>query len=399
MKRDTGGERGGGVSSRPGRDRTRVLWLSKGLALGGQERLLELIARQHDASRFDIECAYVVPDFAQLVIPLEAAGVACRCLSTAGSRWSWVWAMWRLLGEDRFDVVHAHSPLVAAFARPMVWIRRRGRARRPLMVTTSHLEWWGYHPLTRWANRLTSPLDDVSIAVSPAVRRSMRGRAATRAVVTVQGIDVADLQRRFGPADDPTEPGAGPGGADFVVCTVANLSPQKDYDTLLRAARLVIDHRPHTRFVAVGGAYDPAYAAQVYELCHCLGLDGRFEFTGARDDAVGLMATSGAVVVASAFEAGPLIAMEAAAMARPVVSTDVGIMTDLFTHGKDCLRVPVGDPAALADALVKVIDDPVLRAELGQNARRLAEERFDISRVVIELEEIYSSGAPHRLLR
>jgi glycosyltransferase involved in cell wall biosynthesis len=367
-------------------ERIRILWLTKGLALGGQERLLELLARAHDAAHFDIECAYVVPGLDRQVAPLEAAGVACCCLGTTGRPLAWIGALRALLAEGRFDVVHVHSPLVAAVARPMVKARRGGR--RPVLITTDHLEWSGYHPLTRWANRFTAALDDVSIAVSPGVKRSMSGRAEARAVVMLQGIDLADLRRRFRPIR--WSPGLAPGQieASPLVVTVANFRPQKDYATLLRAARLVVDRHPSVRVVAVG---DDAgrYGETMHALRDQLGLSDHVAFYGARDDAAAVTATADVFVVTSAFEAGPITAMEAAALGRPIVSTDVGIMADVFTDGRDCLRTPVGDPAAVAAAIGRLVDDPVLRNELGRHAYDLADAEFDILRVIAELERLY----------
>jgi glycosyltransferase involved in cell wall biosynthesis len=385
-----------------GADPIRVLWLTKGLDLGGQEKLLELLARAHDRKRFSIECAYAAAGLDHQVPALEAAGVPCRCLAVPGRRWSWIRGLFSLLRQDRFDVVHVHSPLVAALARPMVALRPRRR--RPVLITTSHLEWFGYHPLTRWANRLTARLDDVPIAVSPAVARSMSGRARDRAVVMLQGIDVADLRRRFvdghevevAVAERAVDADTSTGDeVDVVICTVANLSPQKDYATLLHAARLVVARRPQVRFVAVGYDVDD-YARQMRDLRDQLGLADRFEFTGVRDDAVAVMAAADVYVVASAFEAAPITAMEAAAIGVPIVATDVGIMGDVFTNDEDCLRVPVGDPAALADSLVRMVDDGELRHRLVKHASRLADERFDIARVIVELETLYADRTAQR---
>jgi len=392
MKRDTAADQGGRATGRGGP--IRVLWLTKGLALGGQERLLELLAQQHDVDRFTIECAYVVHGFDQQVAALEAAGVSCICLS-GGSTWGWIRSLRRLLDEDRFDVVHFHSPLIAALARPMVRARRH-RNRRPLLVTTSHLEWSGYHPLTQVANRLTASLDDVSIAVSPAVKRSMRGRSGRKAVVSVQGVDIGGLHRRFDGQALRHAEAIGRRPDEVVICTVANVSPQKDYATLLRAAQLVRARRPQARFVAVGGAYWEPYGSQMLDLRDRLGLAGAFEFLGAREDAVGILAASDIAVIASAFEAGPLTAMEAAVMGVPIASTAVGLLVDVFTPGQDCLRVPASDPDALADALVRLIDDPDLRKELVVRAQELADDQFDISRVIRELEDLYLALVTNR---
>ncbi|MEI7593060.1 MAG: glycosyltransferase [Actinomycetes bacterium] len=367
------------------RDRLRVLWLTKGLDLGGQERLLALLAKKHDRATVAIECAFTADRLRFLVGSLEAAGVTCRSLSPSGRKWSWIVQLWGLLGENRFDVVHAHSPLVASVARVMVALKRRQS--KPVMMTTSHLVWSGYHPLTRGANRITAWLDDVSIAVSPAVLRSMRGRARRRGQVMVQGVDIAELRTRFvAPVDDRAN--QTDRRREVVVCTVANLSPQKDYPMLLSAAKIVAATQPDVRFVAVGYDVD-AYAADMRDLRDRLGLARQFDFVGLNDDAVAVMAASDVYVVSSRFEAGPVAAMEAAVIGVPIVTTDVGIMSDAFSDGVDCLRVPVGDAPALAGALLRLIGDRELQNRLRENGRQLANDRFDIARVIVDLQNLY----------
>ena len=82
--------------------------------------------------------------------------------------------------------------------------------------------------------------------------------------------------------------------------------------------------------------------------------------------------------------------MEAAALGIAIVSTKVGIMNEAFTDEEDCLLVPTHDPVSLADALIRMANDPDLRRRLSKCAFQRSVQ-FDIDRVIKSLEKLYSS--------
>jgi len=130
----------------------RVLWLIKGLGPGGAERLLvEHAARSTDRS-LTYEVAYLLPWKRHLVPELEALGVTTHCLdvrSVADPRW--IRRLRHLVRDRRPDVVHVHSPALAAFARAACSLSRD----RPALVYTEHNRWPSYRLPTRLANRLS----------------------------------------------------------------------------------------------------------------------------------------------------------------------------------------------------------------------------------------------------
>src|SRR5688500_4406262 len=171
----------------------RVLWLTKGLGPGGAERLLVSFAGIADRTRFDLRAAYLLPWKDHLVAELGARDVPAVCLD--GRREAdprWLLRLRELVRVTRIDVVHAHSPLVAALARPAL----RALPGRPALIGTEHNVWSSHHPATRWANRLTLPLEDATIAVSEEVRASMPRRLAGRVEVVIHGVDVETIAAR-----------------------------------------------------------------------------------------------------------------------------------------------------------------------------------------------------------
>jgi glycosyltransferase involved in cell wall biosynthesis len=367
----------------------RVLWVVKGLGPGGAERLLVAAARTHDPERVRLECAYVLPHKDHLAAALEDAGVRCTCLSHRAHDPAWPLALRTIVGSGRYDVVHVHSPVPGSVARAAA--RTVPADRRPVTLSTEHNTWAGHRLPTRWANRWTSRWDAATFAVSEQTRSSLAGPAAARAQVLTHGIDVAAVAAQRASRDAVREE-LGLDPHEWVVGTVANLTPQKDYPTLLAAAALLRDRGVPATVVAVGqGPLESEVRAQV----DALGLTGTVRLTGFRDDAVRVMAAFDVFTLASAWEGLPVALMEALALGLPVVATAVGGVAEVLTDGVDAVLVPSRDPAALADAWAATLADGELRTRLASASSALA-GRFDVAPAVRVLEDTYVRLAERR---
>jgi len=363
-----------------------VLWLVKGLGPGGAERLLVTSARRRDRQRLSVRAAYLLPHKVALVEELEAEGVPVACLGRRqGLDPRWLAALRWSLVRDPVDIVHAHSPVVAIGAR--IVARSLPRRLRPQVVVTDHSLWDRNVVATRWADALTSGLDDARMAVSEAVWDSLPGRIHRRARVVTPGIEVERVRaQRALRATVRSELGLEPG--TLVVGTVANLRPVKAYPDLLSAAVEVVERLPHVRFVAVGQG---PQEAEIHDLHARLGLGDRVLLLGHRRDAVGVMAACDAFVLASHHEGLSVAIMEALALGLPVVATHVGGIPELVEPGREGLLVPPGRPAELAAALVRLLTDPDLRGRMADAAGRRGTS-LSIDTAVGQTEALY-----HRL--
>lgn len=359
-----------------------VLWLVKGLGLGGAERLLVAAARVHDRAAFAIEAAYVLPWKDALVTDLQALGLPVRCLGADGHRLRWVSRLRALLASGRFAVVHAHSPLVASVTR--LAAHTLPRSRRPRVVTTEHNAWSTFALPTRLLNAFTSPLDDATLAVSEQTRASMWWRRTrARTTVEVHGIDLAAVRGAAGQREATREElGLAPG--EVVILTVANYRQQKAWPDLLLAARLVADRGLPVRFLAVGQG---PLEAQVQARHRQLGLGPTLLLLGQRHDVPRLLAAADLFTLASTYEGYPLAVMEALAAGLPVVATAVGGVVEAVGPSAGVLVAP-GRPDLLADALARLVGDPEERRRLARGARA-AGDRYDVRRSVAAAECLY----------
>jgi glycosyltransferase involved in cell wall biosynthesis/ribosomal protein S18 acetylase RimI-like enzyme len=170
----------------------------------------------------------------------------------------------------------------------------------------------------------------------------------------------------------------------LVVGTVGRMVVEKGYRELFAAAAEVRRIMPEVRFLAVGGS-DPERAGSISR--EEVERAGSFiGFAGWRTDVRDLLATMDVFVLASWREGVPRSAIEAAAMGKPMVLTDVRGCREVGAEGS-ALLVPPRDPAALASAIVSVLENAELRRRLGRAARARAIERFDerlVEEIVVE---------------
>jgi L-malate glycosyltransferase len=364
-------------------NRVSVQWLIKGLGAGGAEQLLLSTARSADRDRFEFRIAHVLDHKAQLVNRLLAEDVTVTSLGarrTLDPRW--VLALRRHLRRTKPDLIHVHSPLVAAVTRLVTRTIRH----RPPIVTTEHNTWPAYGWFTRLANRLTFRLDDAHLAVSTGVLKSMPPAFRKVTEVIVHGVELESIVAHRKERDQVRrELGIRPD--QVAISTVANLRWHKDYPALLAAARAVIDSGSDVVFLAVGQG---PLEAEIRALHVKLGLGERFRLLGYRPDAIRLLAGSDIFVLASLQEGFPIALMEALAIGLPVVATDAGGVPDAVRSGREGFVVPRGNPRALAEALIVLAQDAELRLSMATAAEARGRE-FDISKAVRRTMEIYEA--------
>ncbi len=179
-----------------------------------------------------------------------------------------------------------------------------------------------------------------------------------------------------------------PGGVPVVVLA-ARLLADKGVLEFVQAARLLRQRGCNARFVLVGTvdmANPTSFTkADVSAWVH----DGAVEWWGHRADMPQVLAAAQLVVLPSYREGLPKVLIEAAACGRAVVTTDVPGCRDAIDPGVTGVLVPVSNVAALADAMVDLINDPLRCKVMGDAGRALAEKAFDVRQVVAAHLQIY----------
>lgn len=178
------------------------------------------------------------------------------------------------------------------------------------------------------------------------------------------------------------------------VFALGRLLKEKGFDTLIEAQGLVRKQMPDAMLVIAG--LGPEYKALHEKAKNVLGERQAYEMPGWLDPRARAQAyqASQVVVVPSRWEEPfGLVALEAAQHARPVVVTNSGELPNLVSAGATGLVVPVDDPQSMADAILKLLSDPVAAQKMGQTARAFATKRFDFERMMDRYEAVLHEAA------
>ena len=318
-------------------------------------------------------------------VPVPALGREVR-----GWRdWSAFWSLVRVIRTFRPHVVHTHTAKAGTLGRIAAAL-----CRVPVVVHTYHGHVFeGYFSpfKTRVVvaiERLLAYQASALIAVTDRVRRDVLARGIgwpERVVVVPLGLDLDPLlaapARR---GELRAELGLAP--AVPLVGIVARLVPVKAHETFLQAARAIAPVRPDVVFLVVG---DGERRAELEEAARTAGLDARIRFLGWRADLDRLYADLDVVVLTSKNEGSPVALIEAMAAGRPVVSTRAGGVEDVVIDGETGVVVPVGDAAAVARAVVDLLEDPARAERLGTAARASVIAQFASGRLVRDIDALY----------
>jgi glycosyltransferase involved in cell wall biosynthesis len=206
--------------------------------------------------------------------------------------------------------------------------------------------------------------DDLASAVADGLVRREDAR-----LIRGAGVDLERFRPRPEPRGEPT------------VVLVARMLWSKGVAEFVEASRILRSQGLVSRFVLVG-APDPENPAAIPEAkLNAWQANGVVEWLGPRSDIPEILAASHIVCLPSYREGLPKALLEALAVGRPIVATDVPGCREAVNHGENGFLVPSHDPMALADALAVLIKDPALRVRLGKAGRKRAETEFSSASV------------------
>ena len=239
------------------------------------------------------------------------------------------------------------------------------------------------------ADRMLEPYTAVAIAVSKSTAdfvikaRKMRPDRVKVVYLGAPHDEFSRLRTREEVDEARRQLGIAPD--DFAIGTVTRLHDSKGNSYLVDAARLVLDRKPHARFLLVGeGPLREPLEAQAASL----NLGDRFAFRGFERDIPAVLSAFDLSAFPSLWEGTPLTVFEALASGKTIVATDADGLLDVLTDRHDARIVPKRDARALADAIVALMDAPAERTQLA-DAARVTAQRYDINAFVRKMERLY----------
>lgn len=375
------------------REGTRVLMFIQSLELGGSETQCVEVACQlaREGYSVTVGCLWIG---GPLEKKLAQAGVRCVVFPVPGTllRPNAILQMLKLaafIRRERFSVVHTNDLYSNLFAIPAAWL-----ARVPVILSSRRdmSRWWWYTPTRRKILRRIQGLSTRVLVNSEAVRQDLITRDdfdPKRIVVVHNGIDLEKFSR---PHAEGRQLLPGVPCDSKTIVMVANMhTGAKGHGDLIEAARTVRERFPEARFLLAGdGEMRPFFEHQV----RALGLAEMFVFLGHRTDIPQLLACCDIGVLASKSEGLPNAVLEYLAAGLPVIATAVGGVPEIIENEVHGLLIPPEKPAALASALLRLLEEPQLRANLGKAGQERVRTKFNFLGVLDNLRQAYE--APNR---
>jgi L-malate glycosyltransferase len=361
----------------------RLLHVLSGLEVGGKERVALRLAGRARREGLDHRLVLFDAPFRGEELDFDPGEVPVHFLPRRpGVDARFVVALARLFRSLQVEVVHAHNDTAifyACAAASLVGLRRPGVC--GTFHTAPGHSTRGARLLTRWAARRATVT-----AVSPDLARLVVGEGWVRRCESIvwNGVDLEEFTPE-GPRGGWRERLGVPGGA-ILVGHVGRFDPVKRQEDLLDAILRLERRDPSVMCVLVGQGPSfqelQARAAGVRSL----------RLVPRVVDVASFLRELDVFVLCSEREAAPLVLLEAMACGRAVVATEVGGIPEILTDGSGALcgrLVPPRSPQRLAEAIAEVAADPALRAKLGGDARRRAED-FSAEREWSEYSRLYA---------
>ncbi len=355
-----------------------------GSRMHGVKRLFAWMIPRFDQVRFRVSLISLrEPDSSEDT--LESQGVDVTYLSKSKFDPSTLPTLLKELDRKQADIVHMHGYGATTFGR--LAAARRGTP----TVLHEHANLTDTPWFQKVADRLLAPYTDLAIAVSRSTAEfvtNARLIPKERTRVVYLGAPFDEFSRDRTPDEVAAARDALGLPLDLdrpVVGTVTRLMPSKGNQYFVEAARDILARKPDVHFCIVG---EGELQSDLETQTRALGLGDRLSLPGFTRDVAGALSAFDVVVFPSLWEGTPLTAFEALAAGRPIVATDADGLLDILHDGEDSVIVPKRNSAAIAAAVIDLLDDPTRRSRLGAGARKTG-AGYDIDAFVRKMEQLY----------
>lgn len=372
----------------PRRPRRKVFYLLDSLNVGGTEVQAVELATRLSPERYDVTLGCLRAR-GPLLERLQGSSVSVREFYPKGGFDSvhGIYQMFRLaafLRRGRFQIVHTHDLYANVLGIPAAAI-----ARVPVIISSQrdlgHLDLYKSGRRV-WLRRLQK-LSSAVLTNANAVREAVLAEdhfAPEKVRVIHNGVDLARFQQLSRDRSwlVPT------GKNERWIVLIGNMHGDvKGHAVLIAAAEAIVREFPDVRFLFCG---DGERRAIFEQQAAALGIEKHFLFLGRRDDVPQILGCCDIGVLPSQAEGLPNAVLEYLAAGLPTVASRVGGNVEIIQEGKTGLLVPPQDASTLASAILRLLREPALAAELGRKGREFVAAEFSFQLMIEKTDQMYT---------
>lgn len=300
-----------------------------------------------------------------------------------------------LIKDERMDIIHVNnfSPVIAGSILSKVF-------NIPLIKTIHAVYCTSPHFWRKWSSQtnassvlwIVGPLlekitirlhSDIIHAVSYATKKDIiRVNPKSKVTVIPNGVDLSNYDNLKLNID-----------YQKYVVFIGRLVVNKNLDTVISSFKQVISTIPNARLIVIGSG---PKLDEWKKMVSDMGLDSNIQFTGyiSQEDKMGLLSKCSALVLPSTVEGQPIAALEAFAMSKPLLVSDIEPSYEIVTEGVDGFILPAYDARKWAEKITFLLSRKDVCEEMGREGRLKVEKKYNIERLLDNMESTY-----HRLLR
>jgi glycosyltransferase involved in cell wall biosynthesis len=352
---------------------------------GGETHVLDLVGSL-DADRF--ESVVLAFTDGPMVDKMKGLGIKTYVIHTEKAFDSSKSAeVKKIMESENIDIVHAHGTRANSNT-----YKGAQQLSIPIIYT---VHGWSFHKdqnflvrnLRILGERFLVKNSSTTICVSDSNLRDgkgyfpMKNALVIKNAVNQQRFNVnekyPDLRNELGIKQD-----------EVLVGYIARITKQKDPFTLINAIAL-LKSSPQIKFLIVG---DGDLSEQAKDLAKRLGLLSQIIFLSFRQDIPNILNAIDIYCLPSLWEGLPIGILEAMAMEKAIIATDIDATKELIQDKVNGMLVPIKSPEPLAKAIRLLAEDKALRLELGKNAGKLINQDFNLKKMALQVEKVYESN-------
>lgn len=373
-------------------NKIKLLHLISRIDIGGAEKQLLNLVVNLDKEKYNIYVGYF-----QGKGELKKKFRDCRIQTNKfGFIGLWdisiLWQLYKDMRANRYDIVHTHG------FKADLWGTIAARlAKVPVIISTVHnQERYLINPIVKILEKwIISPIDDTIIVVSEGVKRFLIktcGIQEKKIKRVYYGINLGDI--KIDKYKDIRQKFGIDRNAPLIGC-IGRLIKQKGHQYLIQAAKMVMENFPEAKFLIVGKG---RLEKKLKKLVKSLSLESSVIFTGFREDIYSIIDKLNLMVMPSIWEGFGLVLLEAMALGKPVVATNIGGIPEIIEDGKSGILVKPKDSKGLARAIIKLLQDTTLNKKMQGIAQLSVKERFPLDKMLRDIDKIYSALIEQKII-
>ncbi|MGA1840810.1 MAG: glycosyltransferase family 4 protein [bacterium] len=360
-------------------------------SIGGTATYLLTLIKHIDQSRLNIQIVCNNEEFCNL---FKSEGITAHLLEKAG-RGRYLKAIrciTRLIRENDIDILNIHDGGAVSFiGRVAALITGK------ITISTIHIYAgeWGKKRLwfvlkEKFFEYITRPLVKKYIAVSNARKEELIRKGINESKISViqNGVDYdlfsnvqnknkGDFRKEFSIND-----------SDTIIALIGHLGIEKGHIFFLQSAKIILENNNAVRFVVVGDGY---LKDELIGKTRDIGIEEHVIFTGFRNDIPNIIKSIDILVLPSINEGMPMVILEAMSASKPVVASNVGGIPEMIVDGETGYLVPPCDINRLAEALIRLVNDPKKMKDFGNAGFKRVKILFTAEQMASKTRDLFES--------